>query len=281
MPILTKTAKFHVYDIYTPTSNTSIRLAPRPQFIIGPDRRVTPSEVLCVAHGDYEVCLDENILKRIDQDIASAAGVRAPYINRVSKSVHQKSRVSDPIGSVYSRAAIFLKIIQAMRGKSGLSSSVIICLVNKLNNDEIPQFVSDETAGQDLVDFLSNETDLSLTEDEAISIRLSTFYLTGVASVVCAAMNNIAMVIDPIAALSAEYYGVNIDSFDPVLFELNRQHRGQIAAAANLRMLLEGSKRVNTSPLGPISQSLKHSLTFKTISQVHGSLQEQLKAISK
>jgi histidine ammonia-lyase len=82
--------------------------------------------------------------------------------------------------------------------------------------------------------------------------------------------------VDPIAALAVEAAGARVDGFDPTLFEILRQHRGQMLSASNLKLLLEGSKRAGSN------KTLGESFAeFHSIPQIVGPAQEAIAIATK
>lgn len=278
MPILKKTAKFHVFDLSSESASRqapSETVAKRTQYIISTGKRISIQDILHIAYGAYEVVLDEASVAKIDADIGALSGVRARYLGKAS------SVAASSLPHEYSKAALFLKIANGMQGKSGLSGETIRYLTKLLNDSEGPLFTSDETAGKELVDAVVSRNEHILTEIEALSIITSRFYLTGVASLLVAAASKVSVIMDPVSALSAEYFGADIESFDASNFETNRQHRGQISAATNLKMLLEGSKRLNSPISAAVSAQPSNNVVYKSIPQVNGSLQDMLSSAIK
>ena len=184
-----------------------------------------------------------------------------------------------------------------LQGKSGVRASIIEFIVDLLNSDIIPNFTSDENAGSELIEVINGKgfvfvdgsivstetafssnflTPLKLNKIEAETLKNGKFLLNGIAALLTAGANNLNITLDSISALSCEYFGANVDLFDSAVFEAQRQHRGQISSSANLKLLLDGSRRTN-NPLVKLSASNP----FSVIPQVNGSIQDVLLNISK
>jgi histidine ammonia-lyase len=169
-----------------------------------------------------------------------------------------------------------------------------------LNADIIPSFTSDSEAGLQLVKTLSGLGQSScfangiivdsseafkgigfepieLTLDEAKTLAAEKFLFTGSACLLASGALSLAHIVDCIAAVSCESFGALVEPFDATHFEINRQHRGQMASASNLRLLLEGSKRTNS----PVSNDLAANLAFQKLPQINGSVVETLTATTK
>jgi histidyl-tRNA synthetase len=275
MSIIKKTAKFSVFDIASSNRNNSspILKEKATEIVIGGGKRVTLADFLQIGYSNAVVVLDEATLSAIDAELASQPGTSLPY----QPSSSMLTATNYP--KEYIRSAVLVKLVSLMQGKSGIRSEVIRSLADMLNEDNVPSLSSDEDAGRILADELSRFCSIYIKEAE--TIINGRFFLTGVVSLLAAATQNLAILLDPIAALSAEYFGADMDSFDFNVFEANRPHRGQITAATNLRLLLEGSRQLRSSAVARNDGQQSSSTAFKIIPQVNGSIQEGIQSVSK
>ncbi|CAN0556817.1 unnamed protein product, partial [Ectocarpus sp. 12 AP-2014] len=83
-----------------------------------------------------------------------------------------------------------------------------------------------------------------LTAREGSTLELGRFDQIGTAAVAAAAASNAIEIADGVAALTCEATRANTAPFDALNFDV-RPHRGQIACADRLRLMLEGSKSAN------------------------------------
>lgn len=107
---------------------------------------------------------------------------------------------------------------------------------------------------------------IGLTTFEISTIKLGQFWTTGCTCLIASGAANVMMMMDTVAAFSCDTFGANVEAFDALHFETCRQHRGQITSANNLRLILEGSKRVNSPPVGFVSAES----AFNVIPEVNG-----------
>jgi histidyl-tRNA synthetase len=255
--------------------------------VVGGGRKVLVSDVAKIAVLGYAVSLDISSIEKIDAELASSTDIMQTFIpGCLSNNGESAYAVS------LCRAAVFARIVSLMQGRTGVRSEVIEFLVDMLGADVVPNFSSPELAGSDLCAVvtgtggscygngtimpsaaalsLNGLAPIELTAAEASTLKLGQFFATGCACLVASGAANIMLTIDSVAALSCDSFGANVEPFDSTHFDTHRQHRGQISSATNLRLLLEGSKRVNspamlTSPLAS---------AFSSIPQVNGPAQD-------
>jgi histidine ammonia-lyase len=115
---------------------------------------------------------------------------------------------------------------------------------------------------------------IDLNSHEATNLAYSQFFSTAMASLLVSGAFNTIFLLDVVASLSCEASGLSPDAFDAVHFDFNRQHRGQMTSAANLRQLLEGSKRC-------VSAALPGQSTLQHTPQIHGPIAETLQFCKK
>jgi hypothetical protein len=168
----------------------------------------------------------------------------------------------------FARAALFCRLHSLAQGR--VSVVLLDFLASALNANILPA-LSDADASTQLATFATGTGKcLSPTEntvaDLAASLAsaglsaptLSEIETRGLASypllaigagcLLAGAALSSVRVVDCITALSCEAAGSGVESFDAAGFEVGRPHRGQMQSAANLRLLLDGSKRINTCP---------------------------------
>jgi histidine ammonia-lyase len=259
---------------------------------VGAGRKVLISDVAKVACLNYSVGLDSQSLEKIDGELSSLPPSPPFKLNKSALSAI--SRDAQYHVSLC-RAAVFVRIVSLMQGRSAVRSVVIQLLADMLDAGVVPNFSSASNAGIELVaaligadttsyfrgSVMSTATAFSraglspieLTTAEALTIQYSQFWATSVSCLVTAGAANLVSIMDSVSALSCESFGVNVEHFDAIHFDTCRQHRGQMASSTNLRLLLEGSKRVNTATQAVVS--------FDCIPQINGPAQEVISAAVK
>ena len=196
------------------------------------------------------------------------------------------------------RAALIYRLSALLNLRTPVKGSTIKVLADLINYEITPYLTSVEKAGEELLLFLSgkgfatNGEGQKVAASEALSLIGSAeyhvsifeskafinhpFLAVGMACVSASGATNLLKVVDAISALSCEAAGAKVDAFDPVLFETYRQHRGQMLSATNLKLLLEGSKRVNSVKDLSVTFDIFHS-----IPQITGPSQETIAVASK
>ena len=91
-----------------------------------------------------------------------------------------------------------------------------------------------------------------ITPQELKLLSSGHFFAVGVGCYVGAQCQMTSCYLDCVAAFGCEALGAAyssdiLASLDAQVFDIGRQHRGQMASASNLRLLLEGSSRMTTS----------------------------------
>ena len=298
MAALAKTQRFKVWSSPEPDSlqtkkSPSARNAASVVMVGG--RKVTVSDVARVAILNYSVTLDVATIEKIDQDLASSKDLLQICIPELKAVAFNDSVVYDVS---FCRAVIFARIVSLMQCRSAVRSVIIELLVELLEANIVPNFSSPDMAGLELCAFLtavggscymdgvimhcesafemSGLTPVGLTSFELSTLKLGQFWSTGCTCLIAAGAANMAGMMDCISALSCDTFGASVEPFDATNFDTCRQHRGQIASATNLRLLLEGSKRTNSSSIesafgsvpqinGPSQESVSSSVKYVTI----------------
>ena len=264
---------------------------------VGAGRKVIVADVARVSILGYSVALDGPSLEKMDAEVGAMKGVPAIFNPTDFRTMSSSEQVIYP--QSFARAAVFARIVSLMQSRSMVRSEVIEFLVDMLEVGLLPNFTSEATAGQELVavmtgslcchwdgDIVSTSVALSqaglsavqLTSDEAATLIKGQFWSTGCACLITAGAANVMTTVDCIAALSCDTFGAYTDPYDSIHFDTCRQHRGQMASATNLRLLLEGSKRVNAPPADASPPTLA---SFSSIPQVNGPAQEMITSAVK
>jgi histidine ammonia-lyase len=247
-------------------------------------KKIVLSDVAKVAALNFKVSFDPAILKKIDESIsktfsdslAKSSVESAIFINNSAESI------------LISRAAIFVRIVTIMQARLSVRIDIALLLASMLNSNVIPLLTDEASAGTQLVNAIQGleglcstkngmmdarsallEADISPVELTAFEIHVLTtsqFFTTGLASIIGAGASNLCQMLDCISSISCEVFGVDVSSFDASLFDPNRPHRGQMTSSANLRLLLEGSKCINSKSRR--DQYLDDTNVFKAIPQV-------------
>jgi histidine ammonia-lyase len=154
------------------------------------------------------------------------------------------------------------------------SAQLVEFLASALNKNIVPAFTSNASSGNELVEFVAgNGLCYAAQKDELVEcaqifaasglsavvlsaeaeqdVRSYPFLAIGAGCMAAAAALSIVRVVDCVTSLSCEASGCSAEGFDAAIFEVGKPHRGQMQSASNLRLLLDGSKRVNTCPKEP------------------------------
>jgi len=215
------------------------------------------------------ITLDDVVNVSVHRQILIIGLSADPIGAEVSSPIARKEL--PPIGlREISRASLTTRVISLALGRLSSNLKTISFMVTALNEDIVPVLSSPDSAGQELIDFIEGkgkcfsksgnvvDTVVALAEAKLSGIELAAgeseelsgypLITTGVGCLLAAGAKNLLSTVDCISALSCEAFGCSTDAFDALNFEMSRPHRGQMASATNLRLLLEGSKRVNTCP---------------------------------
>lgn len=285
---LARTRKFRVWAPTNGVNTSTVRRSPASTVVVG-GRKVTVSDLARVAVLMHNVTLDVSSVEKIDADLATSK-------TKVESSILELINVAENNQATYNisfcRAALFARVVSLMQGRSGVRSEVMECLVEMLDANVIPNFSSSALAGLELCAALTASgascsidgvimssasafalggiEPIALSAAEVSTIKRGQFFSTGCTCLIASGAANLGVIIDCVSALSCDTFGVSVEPFDAVHFDSCRQHRGQIASATNLRLLLEGSKRT----LATNASTASVDLAFASIPQVHGPAQE-------
>ena len=299
MAHLAKTGKFIVWS--TPSTEEGSLFAngfnrnPSSVVTVG-GRKVTVEDVASVAIMMHSVSLDQSTIDKIDTDLASSQ-LKIDSSHVELSTVARNDTANYDIS--FCRAALFVRIVSLMVCRSGVRSEVVECLVEMLDSNIIPNFSSPELAGLELCAILTGAnstcfcngvlmssasafaeadiTPIGLSDSEFSTLKLGQFFSTGCVCLIASGAANLGLMIDCVSALSCDTFGISLEPFDAVHFDTCRPHRGQIASAANLRLLLDGTKRLKNANA---SNSFADSV-FGNIPQVHGPSLESISSIVK
>lgn len=255
-------------------------------------KRLTTDDIIQLARSKpNQISVDEAILRKADADYPVK-----------DTSLFEISEESGADMQLYStdvvRVSLIYRIFSLLMLKSPVRSSTIKALENLVNYQVTPYFTSCESAGKELIAFLAGKGYASTVDNakvpasealaahglqqHVVTVRESALFLNhpflaiATALVVGYGANNLLKAVDPIVALSCEAAGVKADIFDSTLFEVYRQHRGQMLSAGNLKLLLEGSKRTGTN------KNVSRQYTeFLSSPQITGPCQEAIAITNK
>mmetsp|Transcript_32295 Transcript_32295/g.69556 ORF Transcript_32295/g.69556 Transcript_32295/m.69556 type:complete len:940 (-) Transcript_32295:54-2873(-) len=208
--------------------------------VVSEGKRISVDDVVRVA-------VHRNALVINAGEVIRAASGKAGFI----------AQTGDAVALDICRAGMMCRAVSLHARKQAANKPLVDFLVRALNADVVPVISSYETSGQELVDFVSGGkyidgvegvgsglVSLTLTPAQAEELRLYPFLAIGLGCLLASGSTNLLKTIDCVAALSCEAFGCSADAFEAQ--ELSRPHRGQMHSAANMRMLLDGSKRINT-----------------------------------
>lgn len=204
--------------------------------------------------------LDKAVLSRADESAALFAAAPAWTPPDVVEDAEQ------PLPAEFGRAAIYGAIAYLSQGRAGVRSAVLQTLVQMLELEVIPCFSAASKIGIELATVLSGVNascyyytlvmgahavflssgleKLTLTQHEAEVLIKGHFYYTGMAALLAYSAHATMNMVDVVAGLSCEAVSASSEPFNATNYEVHRPHRGMMASAGNLRLMVEGSKRV-------------------------------------
>jgi histidyl-tRNA synthetase len=200
----------------------------------------------------------------------------------------------------FCRSIYFARLVSLMQGRSGVRAAVLQYMCDVINAGIVPCFTSAKSSSRELLGALLgadgsmcysksgladakstlSKAGLSaptLSTSEAASIGAGSYYHTGIGSILASACSTASPMVDVLSGLSCEAFGALTDPFEAIHFETNRQHRGQMNSATNLRLLLEGSKRTNK----PMKKDVTSAEPFLTLPQTTGPAQDFITTCTK
>lgn len=252
------------------------------------ENRVSLKDLCLVATQRATVSIDAKYLEKLNRAVQEMLIEKDVSIDSSMQSL-ESNEMSTPgnFPVEICRAGLFFRLRSLLQGRLGVRGEVMTFITQLLNDHIIPVFSCDEHAGVELVKIMSGGSvwcytingleksdtalqgkTLTLSSREQITLSDGKFLTTGASCLIAFGASSIQSSLDCIAALSCECVGAESEPFSAMHFENNRQHRGQITSSSNLRYILEGSKKINTTN--------KPSTVFRTIPQINGPIQESL-----
>jgi histidine ammonia-lyase len=289
-PNVVKTSKFSVFETSFKStavySKVQIESSTKKDKLItlSHGKRISLRDFSLVLYNDFDVSVDfptNNTFPSISVDSTNVF-----VLTESSKNCTKSETIQS---NLICRASLFVKLLNLVNISTDFDLNSIMALTAMLNNRIHPCLYSTESAGIDILSalYLSEKSScyvngaicpskialreildspIKLSKSEAKHIINSSFIGIATASLLGCGATRIMEMMDCIAALSCDVYGVQTEPYDANHFEVNRQQRGQINSSSNLRILLENSKRVN-KPLSNDEIALEY---FARIPQVHG-----------
>lgn len=217
-----------------------------------------------------KLSLDEIVRVAVHNQIVSVAGSAAVHqrtqglLDSNTLNAQKDSAGVERMPRAICRAGIVCFISSLLQSRSP-NLQLSERLVNLLNVNVLPAFTTCAAASQELISFFRKEgfcysntcngivdcasielSPASLTAEESEALSSYPFLTIGLGCIVAAASASFIRLVDCVSALSCEAAGSSAEPFDGANFEVCRPHRGQMQSAANLRLLLDGSKRVGS-----------------------------------
>ena len=293
MAAIDKTLKFNVWtklDKSVKSLNKDQNLVP---INIALERKFTLNDVVNVALNRFPVIVDNSVIEAI-QECHKKYSKSQYNVNTKNEKTNNNFKIYTEMSTC--RAAVFIEIINISQARSGVRPEVLEFLVEMLNLGVSPVFTSIDNAGFELIHILEGKSGfchtpngeisvaemyadyklnkIKLTDLEITKFSNSSFFLLASSILLVAGISNVVPTLDVIAALSCEALSVDTLIFDPVKYDICRQHRGQSNSSSNLRLMLEGSKRCAEN-LGSDAKPFEH------IPQIHGPIQECINSVTK
>jgi histidine ammonia-lyase len=213
--------------------------------------------------------------------------------------------VGEPFPAEVVRAMMFLKANEMAKGFSGVKPSTISTLIEMLNKNVLPVvpqqgslgasgdlapmahivlvmigkgeavFAGNRISGAEALD-QAGITPLKLAEKEGLALINGTHAMSALGCLAVAEFDRHVKSMDIIAALTVEALRGVTDAFDHRIHAA-RSHPGQVVAAANLRILLEGSEY--TTRQGELR--IQDAYSLRCTPQVHGASRDCLGYVRK
>lgn len=261
---------------------------------LGPGKRFSVEEFVLLGIKPNVFVLEESTISKLDENYNSFLKEKKIFDQLYTNVTDMPQNSSFSVQEI--RLGLLFRILSLFSYKSPVKAVTVKHLVELLNHNITPLFSSVSQAGAELLSFLFGQGyaldqnnkvipaaealsimgvgSLVVSEIEKDSFLEHPFLSLGSAVFLAYKAGNLIKIIDPIAALSCEAIGCNFDAFDSTLYEIYRQHRGQMLSANNLKVLLEGSKRSGAS-------SADNQGPFYNIPSVVGPCQEIIAVATK
>ena len=237
--------------------------------LIGTGKRITVEDVVNVSVYNHVV--------------SAEAAQRNAYDDTTQRTRNNLQSV------ITSRAALFCRIA-SLKLSANVNPLLIQYLIDVLNSPIVPFIQTENDLGSFLqgkgqcLDSAGSRLDTlvcldtlhmdrpPLSSSEINELIGFPFVSISMGCLIATAASNSLVVVDSIAALSCEGYGCYSEPFNSVHFELNRPHRGLLLTAHNLRLLLEGSKRMNSCN----SDTIGHAAALHNTPQLVGPCRDSI-----
>ncbi len=257
--------RYTVLEDVSPASSSY----PKPSVQIGgaADKALALTDLAYVAAG-CKVSVAESLLGAI-----ASVKTGEPLGNDVieAKCAEAASSSQAALNFYICRAGMAARLTSLSFGRCKVREDVLNLMVVMLNEGVVPAFTSVTTAGMELILALTGSDKgkvytgddgekmasassalkgkglepVQLSAGEVDILRGCQFLSTGAACLIAEGASNVFDCLEGVSALSCEAIGVATMGFQAEHFEIARQHRGQMEAATNLRMMLEGSRQVS------------------------------------
>mmetsp|Transcript_22170 Transcript_22170/g.27835 ORF Transcript_22170/g.27835 Transcript_22170/m.27835 type:complete len:948 (-) Transcript_22170:148-2991(-) len=235
------------------------------------NRKMPLEDFVAVAVKGAEVDLDKGTVEKMQKAEGVSEEAYEFSDDELNASFSQKLSASE------ARGALFARIVAYLQGRSGVSPAVVTTLSEVLNSGEPVALPAAEDMEGLAVCLLLNDQGVQLTVAEVRTISGRPYSPVSKAGLSAYAALSMVPVADAAAALSCEFFKAFTEPFESVHFDICRQHRGQMIVAENLRLLLEGSKCVNSRP----ATDVEDAEAIRCIPQLHGPARDAALAAAK
>lgn len=212
--------------------------------------------------------------------------------------------VGDPFPESIVRAAMLIRANALAKGYSGVKVGTILKILELLNRDVYPYIPEKGSLGASgdlaplshLVLVLLGEgevihhhtrvptagyfkemgiTPISLDAKEGLALNNGTAFMAAIASLAYLDGINLVRHADAVASLTLEALRGNDSPFHPLVHEV-RPHKGQQDTARFIRMMIKGSKLINS-----ISSKVQDAYSLRCVPQVHGTVRDTLAYVKR
>ncbi|TFJ88391.1 hypothetical protein NSK_000740 [Nannochloropsis salina CCMP1776] len=218
-----------------------------PLLSLGPSRRFTLADLTAVATGTAHLELEASALESLPVASFFATSVPATLTDSASSSLPATPLTcSANFWTVAeTRAILVARLASLIQGRAYVRREILERMLVLLNDaSTFPPFRKGHEV-EDLQALLQQPhpepLQPPLSHTEAIALRTGTYASTGPAALHAYAVHNLVSAADMAAAVACEVTHASLEPFQAVHFDMHRPHRGQMATAMNLRLLLEGS----------------------------------------
>jgi hypothetical protein len=250
----------------------------RPVVHVG-GRKISITDIAKVSCQNGQVVLDDNLQQEVNS-----------FFNQFNNGKVYK------VGSLFGnpnsflpvelcRSALFHCISVILQGKSAIRYEVAHVLTALLNSGFVPRFTSVENTQAELLSTIAGQypfcsqtgddmvssarafqiagiDSMDVFEIEALTLLNGELTFPGMVALITHGAASTLRTVDVISSFSCESVNVSTAPFDADLFDIHRPHRGQMASASNLRLMLESSSNV--------TRAAPTDGRFSNMPQVHG-----------